>query len=62
MMILSTMVLVFTLGLAFFITNFTMTTFVDKVVTIPAINESSGALQSFNSIKTTVNRLDYVAG
>lgn len=53
-------VLLFALGLGFFIVHNIMTTSVDKIIAVKEINESSRATESFEGIKTMVNRLDYV--
>lgn len=53
-------ILIFTLGIGFLIIHFAMSTVVDDIVAQPTINSTPQSVTAFNSIKTTVNRLDYV--
>ena len=52
--------LLFVFGLGFFIIHFVMSTAVDQLVVVPAINESGAATTAFSNIKLTLARLDYV--
>lgn len=53
-------VLLFIFGAGFFILNFFTHTMVDRIVSVPAVNESTATVEAFEGVGETVNRLDYV--
>lgn len=52
--------LVFMVGLGFFVINFSANKIITDLVSIPAINETSEAVEAFQGTSTAVDRLDYV--
>lgn len=53
-------VLLFAFGVGFFVLHFAMNTVVDELLLEPAINGTQETVDSFNSVKVVVNRLDYL--
>jgi len=53
-------VIIFGLAISFFVINYMMGETVERMVTIPAINESSSAVSALEGITTMTGRLDYV--
>lgn len=53
-------VVLFALGIGFFVTHYSMTLMTNELVANPVINASNQSVASFNTVKTSVNRLDYV--
>lgn len=53
-------VLLFAVVTGFFVINFIMTTTVNQMTAIPAINESDSAVTSLQGITTLMGRLDYI--
>ena len=53
-------VLLFSLGLGFFILNFVVTTSIDHLTNTTAINESQQVVDAFDSAKVVVSKLDYL--
>lgn len=53
-------VLVFALGIAFFIANFALNTSIDAMITKPHINDSASAVSALNSTKDVAGMFDYV--
>ena len=53
-------VLLFISAIFLFIGNYLTNTLMDRALTHPEMNSSQGAVDSYNSVKTQANRLDYV--
>jgi len=53
-------IVIFALGMGFFILNSVMNTTVDQIVDNEIVNQSESAVSAFESVKTAANRLDYV--
>jgi len=58
--ILMVAVLIFAFAIGFFVIHFAMTQTVDQIITNPVINQSNQSVEMFSSIKSGVDRLDYV--
>jgi hypothetical protein len=54
------MVVLFALGLGFFIMHFALNTTIDRMLSTPQINESNSTVTALQGSKTVTNRLDYV--
>lgn len=53
-------VVLFSLGIGFFIINYASTVMITNIVSAPAINSSQVTVDAFNGVTTSVNRLDYL--
>lgn len=54
-------IIMFTVGIIFFVINFTSNTIIDKVMEIPTINESAPTVAVFAGVDEKVNdRMDYM--
>jgi len=53
-------VILFALGIGFFIIHYTITNVTDEMLSIPELNATNGTVTSLQSMKTTVARLDYI--
>lgn len=53
-------VLLFALGIGFFILNFVVNTAVTNITAVPAVNESQAVVTAFDSAIVVVNKLDYL--
>lgn len=51
---------IFALGIAFFATHYMLNYSVDAITNTSQVNESQKAIESFNTIPTLTNKLDYV--
>lgn len=58
--VLFIMVILFAIGIGFFIIYFVMNTVLDSMILTPELNETIGTVQAFQGTKTMLNRLDYV--
>lgn len=52
--------IIFVMAIVFLIFNSVMTTTTNTLVNTPALNASDQAVESFQSIKTQIDRLDYI--
>lgn len=53
-------VILFSFAMGFFVINYVMSVVVDELTSIEEINQSTQVVDSFESVNTIANRLDYV--
>jgi hypothetical protein len=51
---------VFALGIGFLVLNYAMNTMTNSIIAVPAVNASSHAVDAFQTVKVTVDKLDYM--